>query len=164
MPCKSWASTVPGRLTWKGSIMKEVLIMKRLTTLGLMAFLYLLFGSLTPLLSETVKVGTVLHVSDAGIFIALEKGYFKEQGIETEMPRFRSAGDMMAPLGTGELHVVGGGINPGLYNAIARGIQIIAVADKGSLSPGRGYLSIVVRKDLLDNKKVTSIKDLKGRP
>lgn len=138
--------------------------MKKLITSGLMAFLFLLSGDLGQPFAETVKVGIVHHVSDAGIFIALEKGYFKEQAIEIDLPRFRSAGDMMAPLGTGELHVVGGGINPGLYNAIARGIQMIAVADKGSLPPGRGYLAIVVRKDLWDDKKVTSVKDLKGRP
>lgn len=138
--------------------------MRTIITFGLTALLFLLAGGPGPGLAETVKVGVVHHVSDAGIFIALEKGYFKEQAIEIDMPRFRSAGDMMAPLGTGELHVAGGGINPGLYNGIARGIQMIVVADKGSLPPGRGYLIIVVRKDLWDEKKVTSVKDLKGRP
>src|SRR3989304_9410429 len=103
--------------------------MERLIVTGLMAFFLLLSGGFSLVFADTVRVGIVHHVSDAGIFIALDKGYFKEQAIEIDLPRFRSAGDMMAPLGTGELHVASGGINPGLYNGIARGIQMIVVAD-----------------------------------
>ena len=114
-------------------------------------------------LSAKVTVGTVRLISDAGIFIALEKGYFKEEGIEVELPKFRTAGDMMAPLGTGELNIATGGISAGLFNAIARGIPIVVVADKGSTPPGRGFLSLMVRKDLVDTGQVKSVKDLKGR-
>lgn len=136
--------------------------MKRFAMLLLLlAFLALISGSGQ---GFTVKVGTVRLISDAGIFIAEEKGYLKEQGIEVELPRFRTAGDMMAPLGTGELHVATGGISAALFNAIARGIRIVVVADKGSTPPGRGFLSVVVRKDLWEAGQVRSMKDLKGRP
>ncbi len=124
-----------------------------------------LLGSLSKsATAATTRVGTVRLISDAGIFVALEKGYFRKEGIEVELPRFRTAGDMMAPLGTGELHIATGGISPGLFNAIARGIRISVVADKGSLPPGRGFLSVVIRKDLWDTGRVRSLKDLKGRP
>lgn len=43
---------------------------------------------------------------------------------------------MMAPLGAGQLDVAGGGINPGLFNSLARGFPIKIVAAKGREEPG----------------------------
>src|SRR6266545_5532067 len=55
-----------------------------------------------------VMMGELGSASDSGLFIALEKGYFAEQGIEVERTRFNTAADMVAPLGTGQLDVGGG--------------------------------------------------------
>lgn len=117
-----------------------------------------------PAFSQPIRAGNVGLTSDAGLFIGVEKGYFKEEGIDLKLERFRTAGDMMAPLATGELPVATGGIGAGMFNGIARGMPIIIVADKGSTPPGRGFLSLMVRKDLWDKGEVRSAKDLKGRP
>ncbi len=52
----------------------------------------LLVGPATPTGGQTLlRVGTVGSVSDAGFFIALEKGYFAGQGLSVEFLPFRSA-------------------------------------------------------------------------
>jgi NitT/TauT family transport system substrate-binding protein len=108
----------------------------------------------------TVKFGQVGTISDAAIFIADAKGYFKDQGITLDLQTFQSAALMVAPLGTGELDAGGGAPSAGLYNAIDRGVNMRIVADKGSLTPGHGYEAVIVRKALAD--KVKTAKDMKG--
>ena len=51
----------------------------------------------------TVTVGAASTTSDAPIYIADKKGYFREEGLEAKVTNFRSAADMVAPLGTGQL-------------------------------------------------------------
>ena len=114
--------------------------------------------------AEMVRVGRAGLISDAGIYIALEKGYFKEYGIDTELSPAMAAGKLMASLATGDLDVVAGGVSPGFFNSVARGMPVVMVADKGSFPPGRGFNMIVVRKELWDRGEVRSVKDLKGRP
>ncbi|MGH2490651.1 MAG: ABC transporter substrate-binding protein [Candidatus Limnocylindria bacterium] len=108
----------------------------------------------------TVKFGQVGSVSDAAIFIADAKGYFKEQGITFEAVPFTSAAQMVGPLGTNDLQAGGGAPSAGLFNSVDRGVQLRIVADKGSLTPGHGYEAVIVRKGLAD--RVKSAKDMKG--
>src|SRR5438067_12266027 len=56
---------------------------------------------------QTIKInyGEIGGTSDAGIYIAEDKGYFKEQGIELERNRFQTAVEMVAPLSVGQLDV-----------------------------------------------------------
>jgi NitT/TauT family transport system substrate-binding protein len=102
---------------------------------------------------DKVIVGHVGAVSDVGIYIAIEKGYFKEQGIEVELSPFDSAGQMIAPLAKGQLDVAGGGISAGLFNSINSGIKVRIVADKGSTFKGFGYSALMVAKDKVDELK-----------
>ncbi len=113
--------------------------------------------TLTPV---TVKYGQVGGLSDAAIFLADAKGYFKAQGITFESTPFASAALMVAPLSTNEIQAGGGAPSAGLFNAVDRGINLKIVADKGSLLPGHGYEAVIVRKDLAG--KVTGAKDLRG--
>jgi NitT/TauT family transport system substrate-binding protein len=111
-----------------------------------------------------VNLGELGSASDAGIYIALEKGYFAEQGIELERTRFQTAADMVAPLGLGQLDVGGGAPSAGLMNAIvSRDIPLRIVADKGNLNPGFGFQGIVVRKDLWDSGAIRGPADMRGR-
>jgi len=110
----------------------------------------------------TVRVGIVNASSDVAFFIADHKGYFRQEGILVAFTAFDSAARMIAPLGVGRLEVGGGSPSAGLYNAVARGIPITIVADKGSTPPGYGFQPLLVRKDLVDSGRYKSLKDLKG--
>lgn len=110
-----------------------------------------------------VPVGISPVMSSAAMFIAKEKGYFEEQGIDVDINPFKASGAKMVPfLATGQLMVAGGNINAGMYNAIANDIPIKIVSDKGTVSPGHGYLALIVRKDHVDSGRYKSFADLKG--
>ena len=111
---------------------------------------------------EKIKIGIANSSSDIVYFIAQKKGYFDAEGIDAEVIPFASATQMIAPLGVGELDVGGGGPGAGLYNAAGRGVAVKVVADKGSMPPGYGFFSLLVRKDLIASGKVKTIADLKG--
>lgn len=111
---------------------------------------------------DTVTVGHLGFLSDAGIFIAIEKGYFEEQHIRVQLQRFASATDQVELLAEGTLDVGSGALGPELFNAVARGVPIRMVADKGSLPKGFGFNVFVVRKDLVDSGQVKTAADLKG--
>ncbi len=112
--------------------------------------------------AQTVTVGAASTISDAPIFIAERKGFFRDEGLDVKVVNFRSASDMVAPLGTGELDAGAGSAGAALYNAVARGIKIKIVADKASSPPGYGATKILVRKDLIDSGRYREPKDLKG--
>jgi NitT/TauT family transport system substrate-binding protein len=109
-----------------------------------------------------IRVGTTNSSSDAPLFIAQSKGYFKQEGLEVEFTSFPSAAKMIAPLGNGQLEVGAGSPAAGFFNAAARGLDIKMVADKGSMPPGNGYLAVLVRKDIVDSGRYKSFADFKG--
>jgi len=110
-----------------------------------------------------VPVGISPVMSSAAMFIAKERGYFREEGIDVVINPFKASGAKMVPfLATGQLFVAGGNVNAGMYNAIAQDIPIRIVADKGTVSPGHGYLALIVRKDHLDSGRYRDLNDLKG--
>jgi NitT/TauT family transport system substrate-binding protein len=111
---------------------------------------------------EKVTVGTTNVASDLAIFIAEQKGYFRDAGIAVTTAPFASGAKMIAPLGTGELDAGGGTVAAGLYNAVQRGINIKVVADKASVAEGYEYSTLLVRKDLVDSGRYKSLADLKG--
>jgi NitT/TauT family transport system substrate-binding protein len=109
----------------------------------------------------TVRIGVLPNISDSGTYIALERGYFQEEGINLELVPFTSAGPQVAPLGAGQLEVGGGSTSAGLYNAIARDVPLKVVADRGSMPPGAQWIGLIVRSDLTD--QIRDYADLRGR-
>ncbi len=113
--------------------------------------------------AATVELGSIGLVADAGIFIAQERGYFAEQNLTVNIQTFAGIPEMVPLLATGRLDVGAGGLAAGIFNGIARDLQIVMTADKGSQPPGNGANSLVVRQDLLDGGEVKTAADLKGR-
>jgi NitT/TauT family transport system substrate-binding protein len=110
-----------------------------------------------------LQVGVVSSSSDGGIFIAIDRGYFQEEGLQVETQQFQTAVDQIAPLGAGQIDIGTGAIAAGLYNAIGRGVPLRIVADKGSTpAPEWDFSALMVRKDLVDSGQVRDYKDLRG--
>lgn len=128
----------------------------------LLIFLFLTI-SLTPAYSKIIKVGSSPVTSSAGIYLALERGYFKEQGLEVEVTDFNNSGaPMTLLLSKGELDVGAGNITAGLFNAIAEGQNFKIVADKGHIEKGHDYLALIVRDEHIKSGRYKTLKDLKG--
>jgi NitT/TauT family transport system substrate-binding protein len=112
--------------------------------------------------AQAITVGATSSTSDAPIYIADKKGYFRAEGLDVKVVNFRSAADMVAPLGAGQIEAGAGSASAGLYNAVARGIKIKIVADKASSAPGYGGTKILIRKDHVESGRYKELKDLKG--
>src|SRR5581483_4364638 len=109
-----------------------------------------------------VSVGTLGLLTDAGIFIALDRGYFAEQGLDVKIEQFDGGTAMVPALAARQIQVGGGGVSAGLINAVQRGIPLKIVADRGQQRAGFGASALVIRKDLIDGGTVRDARDLKG--
>ncbi len=109
-----------------------------------------------------VSVGITSSASDAPLYVAQDKGYFKDEGLSVKFVNFDSAADMVAPLGGGQLDVGAGAPSAGLYNAVSGGLDLRIVADKGSMPDNYGYMPLLVRKELYESGEITSVADLAG--
>ncbi len=108
---------------------------------------------------EKVTVGTVASISDAGVYLGIAKGFFKEEGLDVEPMVFDSGSNQIGILASGKLDVAGGTPAAGTFNAFAQGINIRIVADKGTHTPGHGYIAFLLRKEL--GSQVKKAEDLK---
>ncbi len=111
---------------------------------------------------DEVKIGSPLVISDAPFFIARQKGYLDEQRLRISLINLVTGSQMVAPLGTGQIDIAAAATSAGLFNAAARGIALKIVADKGSNLPGYAFVSLLIRKELVDSGKFKTLKDLKG--
>ena len=111
---------------------------------------------------KPVKVGVLKLTSSAPIFVGVDKGFFKEFGVEPELVFFQAAAPIATALAAGQLDVGATGLTAALYNIVLGGEQLWIVADKGREWPGHPLTGIVVQKELWDGG-VRWVKDLKGK-
>jgi NitT/TauT family transport system substrate-binding protein len=137
--------------------------MRRILALVLAACSMALWAGAAPVRAEpNVKVGALKLSSSAPLFIGVDKGFFKEFGIEPELAFFQAAAPIATALATGQIDVGATGVTAALYNIVLGGEQIWLVADKGREWPGYPLTGIVVQKELYDGG-LRSIADLKGK-
>jgi NitT/TauT family transport system substrate-binding protein len=110
----------------------------------------------------TLRVGVLGIGSDAPVYIADSKGYFRERGLKIETVKFTSSEVMMPLLSQTGLDIGTGAPAASLYNAVIRGIDLRAVADASTDPKGFGWSKLLIRADLVKSGKFKTIKDLKG--
>ena len=108
-----------------------------------------------------LKIGYIPVGGAMPLYIAVEKGYLTQAGIQFELQAFHGSGPMIAPLAANQMQIAPNGINVGLFNAIGRGMPIIAVASASVNIPKHSVENYMVRADLKD--KIRRVSDLKGR-
>src|SRR5919205_842238 len=107
-----------------------------------------------------VKIGYIRNLPAGPMFLAHERGYFRDAGIDTEMVLFNSGAEISTGLSTGQLGLGFSALVP-MMNAWARGVGVTAVADAHKLRPGNSTVQFVVRSDLAD--AIQTGADLRGR-
>lgn len=110
----------------------------------------------------TVKVATLQTMGEAPFFLALDRGYFAEEGIELEFTRVAGAAETMPHLATGQLDV--GSITPSssLFNAVLRGVPLRIAASGARSAPPQSASNWVLREDVAAAGNVREIADLRG--
>src|SRR5579875_332012 len=111
----------------------------------------------------TVRVGTTSALTEAGQIIALQRGYFRELGLQVEYEQFDSAARMIPQLASGQLDVGAGSLSAGLWNAVARGVPIKVTGPQSRHFDNACGFWFTVRKELVDSGQVQEPKDLAGR-
>jgi NitT/TauT family transport system substrate-binding protein len=112
----------------------------------------------------TVKLGwTFGSITLAGVYVAMEKGYFRDANVNVELVTVDNINALIAPIATGQIDIATGGPSAGFFNALARGVKLRIVADQNTARPGMSSIALMVRKDLIDDGQVKTYADLRGR-
>ena len=133
--------------------------MKRALTV--LAVLALLTGAAEA--QDKVKVGALKLSSSAVLFVGVEKGFFKEYGVDPELVFFQAAAPIATALAAGQIEVGATGLTAALYNIVLGGEKLWIVADKGREWPGYPLTALIVQKELADSGAIKTIADLKGK-
>jgi NitT/TauT family transport system substrate-binding protein len=137
--------------------------MRRVSSLLLALLAGSLLSTSVPAHAQSkVKVGVLKLTASAPIFVGVDKGFFKEFGIEPELTFFQAAAPIATALAAGQVDVGATGLTAALYNIVLGGEQLWIVADKGREWPGYPLTGIVVQKELWD-AGLRSVKELKGK-
>lgn len=105
-----------------------------------------------------LTIAVVPSVPSASTYLALDKGYFRQAGLDVKIERIDSLSKAVAFVATNQVQVAQGGINAGVFNSIAGGLPVTLVLEAGSTPL---YHQLLLRPDLKD--KIKTPADLKGR-
>jgi NitT/TauT family transport system substrate-binding protein len=111
-----------------------------------------------------VRLAYVPIISHGIFFLAWEKGYWREAGVEVEGTEFNGSDQAMPYLANGQLDVAGGSSGAGFLNALSQGVGGRIVAGLSGTAPD-GFIgaALIVRKEDYDAGRLTSPADLRGK-
>jgi NitT/TauT family transport system substrate-binding protein len=112
---------------------------------------------------DTVKFGSVGGITDAGLYIADDLGFFKEAGIKVEMQVVSTAPALAAAVATSQLDVGGIAVTPALFASVEQGIELRIVGDKQSMRPGFSATRMIVLPALSKATEDATMHGLKGK-
>lgn len=131
--------------------MKKILVAITLFTL--------LTGASLALAQVKVRAGVSLIVSYLPLFVAIENGYVKEEGLAIEMINIPGGPKKLEALAGGSLEFAGASTVPIIQGA-AQGLDFVIIAPLSNVAEGPPDTSgLVVRKD----SGIDSVKDLVGK-
>ena len=112
---------------------------------------------------QPVTVGATAIIASAGLFVAMERGYFSQQGLDVQTTIVTNSNDTLPLIATGKMDVANNAVTAFMVNAVNDGVNMKWVAGQGIYTKKHGTLGLVVRKELYDSGQVRTLKDLKGR-
>ncbi len=119
-------------------------------------------GPARPAEKEKVTVGYIPILICAPIYVALDKGYFEQEGLEVTLERLAGGADMLTQTAAGNFDVGTGGIGVAAFNAFAQGLDFKIVAPLHAERPPM-TTPLVASKKLMDSGEVKTIQDLRGK-
>jgi ABC-type nitrate/sulfonate/bicarbonate transport system substrate-binding protein len=139
--------------------------MKRLLILTLTITLIVGFSSMAADVGakESVRIAYVPIIHFGAVYVAAERGYLAEQGIEPQFVKVRSGTECIAFLSEGKVSVGAIAVVASAWNAFNKGLDLRIVASAGLKRKKDDPTALLVRADLYDGGKVTKPSDLKGR-
>lgn len=115
---------------------------------------------LNPPVHVTVGDNQTLGVAD--VYIALDRGYYQQEGLTVDLPQLGAPQVTIQALATSQIDFAIANPDPSLFNAFDRNLDMKLLAAITRNKPGDHPASFLVRSELLDSGQYTSPKDLKG--
>ncbi|WP_217437504.1 ABC transporter substrate-binding protein [Paenibacillus sp. JMULE4] len=112
-----------------------------------------------PAESKSVSLALLKFTSNAPLFIAYEKGFFKDEHLDVELKWFDSANAVNVAVASSSVDIAAAGLTADFYNMIAQGQKMFLVADKGREEKGYAYSALVLPND----SPYKSVEELKGK-
>jgi NitT/TauT family transport system substrate-binding protein len=110
-----------------------------------------------------VKMGFVNNAAIyAPIYIAKEKGYFAEQGLDVSLESQPNGSDMVALTATGDFDIGFGGVGPAFWNAMDLGLPLKVIAP-GHAEGNPVATPLMISKAACESGAIKSVADLKGK-
>src|SRR3954465_7816833 len=109
-----------------------------------------------------VKIADIPNGSNAGVYIALDRGYFQEAGLDVTLETFDISEKSIPAIATNQVAAGAGGVNAALFSAVARGLPLRIVGGISGNEPGYSSSALMVRKGLIDSGRVRDYADLRG--
>src|SRR4051794_6148936 len=105
-----------------------------------------------------------LTAAGVGLYVAIERGYFADEGLDVSLERMTNPSDIFTQLAAGRFDAAGSSTGPVLFNAVQRGIGLKVVADQSSITPRFTATSgIVVARTAADDGRFPTVASLRGR-
>jgi NitT/TauT family transport system substrate-binding protein len=111
----------------------------------------------------TVRFGSVGGLSDAGIYIADELGYFSAAGIAVDMQQINAAPTLVQAIAASQLDVAGISVTPGLFASVALKINLRIVGDKQSYRHGFSGMRLIASPKSILATEAATIAGFKGK-
>lgn len=112
---------------------------------------------------STVTVGVASLPIFAPVFVAEEKGYFEDRGLDVELENVQTGQDAIPLLSSGQLDAVAAGFSAGVFSGLDTGLEFrvvgsMGVSDGAEESPAH----LIVNSDLAADGTVETAADLEG--
>src|SRR5688572_26182244 len=98
----------------------------------------------------------------APMFVAYEKGYFAEEGLNVSLEALPGGSDMVVHTATGEFDAGIGGIGPAYWNASAQELPVTIIAP-GHMEGSPVATPLMISKEACESGEITRISDLEGQ-
>jgi NitT/TauT family transport system substrate-binding protein len=112
--------------------------------------------SLPAAAADRVVVSYDVRITSAELLIGVERGFFREQGIDLRLMPWNSSDQVLALLARGRIDVAAGtALGAAHVNLIQRGAGFRLVATRNVHLPGKcGYVSFVARRELVESGRL----------
>lgn len=115
-----------------------------------------------PAEAKKMSIGLLKLTSSAPVFIGIEKGFFKEEGLNLDVQWFEAAHPIAVATASNKVDIGATGITASLYNMVTGGQKLSIVADKGREQKGYSSSALLVTSDLW-GQGVQKIEQMKGK-
>ncbi len=109
-----------------------------------------------------MTVGYVPISIYAPLFVAKEKGYYAEQGLDVSLESFAGGGDLVALTATGDLDAAASGAGPAFWNAADAGLPFSVVAP-GHSEGSPVATPLMISREACESGAITRVSDLRGK-